>query len=306
MSAVPFCVFEEHHEAFFVWHWAISKGIIAPTGNTLLHIDEHADIGAPRLHRSLHSLGSNLDEIDRFTFEELSCFEFIVPALYQKLFDQLLWIRQHSVQKSDQLVGVHSLNGDGRSFELKVSNVKSINSIVSPQLPNNCSVVRYRHQSTTDPVPASESLVLDIDLDFFSCEDAVNLEQKLEVTQAEYEKFQEDRYHFLRIAQGSRIKMREEGGQFFLYLKNYPEPLPMPLRVSESEILQRLHEFVAYLKKNKVVPRLINSARSRFSGYTPSDQWQFIETNLIERLGSLYDLDVFSVDRLRAELFESR
>jgi hypothetical protein len=303
MTAIPLYVVEEHHEAFLIWHDAIENGVLPPTGNLLLHVDEHADIGAPRLHRSLHGL-STLSEIHRFMYDELSCFEFIVPALYQGLFSDIVWIHQKPPQKADQVVVIRSLRGEGRAFDLQAFNVVADQPWVPP-LSGDARMARYRLQTVEDPVPSSTSILLDVDLDFFSCEDAVNLTQKLEVTRDAYESFRNDRYHFLRISQGSRIKMQEEEGRYFVYLKNYPDPLPTPLRVTESMILERIRAFGAYLARTGVKPRLINLARSRLSGYTPRDQWEFIETHLVRQLSELYSLDIRSFDSLCARVAQA-
>jgi len=301
VTAIPYYVMEEHHEAFFLWHYAIQHDVIPPRDNFLLHVDEHADLGTPRLHRPVDQLGDDLREIDRFTFDELSCFEFIVPALYQRLFSEWVWIQGNPPQKADQLLLVQGLGGRGSQFELRAANFVDGRPPLVPLWWHD-KAARYRLQTLADALEPRDPLVLDIDLDYFSCEDAVNLVQKLEVTREEYESFTRDRYHFLRVNQGSRIKMQQEGDRYFLYLRNYPEAMPTPLRVSEDVILERIERFAAWLEANRVAPRLIGSARSRFSGYTPLDQWEFIETHLIERLGRLYDIEVRSADDVRAEI----
>jgi hypothetical protein len=302
MPKTPLFIMEEHHEAFFIWHYAIHQQLMVASGNTLLHVDEHADIGAPRLFQSVDTLGMDLHAIYRFTFDELSCFEFIIPSLYLGLFKELVWIRQTAERKSDQIAIVRAPQKSGQFFEIAAYNVFSNQPTLPPKAPTDGRCVRYRHQTTTDVLPAMDKVILDIDLDYFSCEDAVNLPQKLEVSPEEYVRFQTDRYHFLRINQGSRIKMQEEDGRYFLYLKNYPEAAPTPLRVSKSAILERLDAFVAFLRDKQVKPQIIDIARSRFSGYTPHDQWQFIEQNLIERLSTLYDLDIRTVDQVYESL----
>lgn len=302
MRKTPLFIMEEHHEAFFIWHYAIQQQLMAASGNTLLHVDEHADIGAPRLFQSVDTLGMDLHAIYRFTFDELSCFEFIIPSLYLGLFKELVWIRQSAERKSDQLAIVRAPQKSGQFFEIAGYNVFNNQPTLPPTAPTDGRCVRYRHQTATDVLPAMDNVILDIDLDYFSCEDAVNLPQKLEVSPEEYARFQTDRYHFLRINQGSRIKMQEEDGKYFLYLKNYPEAAPTPLRVSEATILERLDGFVTFLEDKQVKPLIIDIARSRLSGYTPHDQWQFIEQNLIERLSTLYDLDIRTVDQVYESL----
>lgn len=302
MAKTPLFIMEEHHEAFFIWHYAIQQQLMAAKDNTLLHIDEHADIGAPRLFHSVDSLGSDLHAIYRFTFDELSCFEFIIPSLYLGLFKELVWIRQTTERKSDQFAIVRTPQKPGQLFEILGYNIISNHASLPPSAPADGYRVRYRHQTAADALPALDSVILDIDLDYFSCEDAVNLPQKLEVSADEYAKFQTDRYHFLRINQGSRIKMQEEDGKYFLYLKNYAEAAPTPLRMTEEKILKRLDSFMDFLKEKQVRPQIIDIARSRFSGYTPHDQWQFIEDNLLQRLSTLYDLDIRTVDQVYASL----
>lgn len=297
MTRVPFYVLEEHHEAFFVWHYAIRHGQMAPADNLLLHVDQHADIGTPRLNQGLAATPP-LEGLLEFCYDELSCFEFIIPALHQGLFRELVWLQESPGRPSDQLVVVRSPDGTGRSFDITGYDVLRGDPVLPATVTAGGRVVRYRHQSIREVPPPLSQVVLDIDLDYFSCEDAVNLSQKLEVTRAAYEAFHNDRYHFLRISQGSRIKMQEEDGRYYVYLRHYPEPLPTPLRVSEAVIEERLDAFTAYLERHAVRPQIIASARSRFSGYTPADQWQFIEAGLIRRLGGLYDLEVVSLDQI--------
>ena len=44
---IPLVAFEEHYEAFFVWHHARDAGWLAESKNILLHVDEHADLRLP-------------------------------------------------------------------------------------------------------------------------------------------------------------------------------------------------------------------------------------------------------------------
>ncbi|XP_067671355.1 uncharacterized protein [Haliotis asinina] len=48
----PVYVIEEHHEALLYWYNAAEKGLIKPQGNVLLHIDGHSD-GAPPEQRDI-------------------------------------------------------------------------------------------------------------------------------------------------------------------------------------------------------------------------------------------------------------
>jgi len=43
-------IIEEHHEAFFVWNYAVLNNLLPAKGNNLFHIDEHSDMGTPRFN----------------------------------------------------------------------------------------------------------------------------------------------------------------------------------------------------------------------------------------------------------------
>lgn len=304
MPSIPVYVVEEHHEVFFAWHYAIQHGILAASGNALLHIDEHADIGTPRLHRPLPPVGTALDEVRQFTYQELACFEFIVPAIYQGIFSDLVWIHGRPARKSDQSLVVRTLDGRAMSFDVSGGELNRDGTrVAESSAPDGHA--RYFVRTVDDPVPTIRPIVLDIDLDYLSCEDAVNLVQRIEVTRDEFESFQHDRYHFLRVTQGSRIRVSAEGDRYYMYLRNYPERLPTPLRVSEDEIVRRLDALVRFVARLPS-PQLIAIARSRLSGYTPADQWQFIETALITRLRTLFELDVHTIDDILASVDRDR
>src|SRR5262249_7681429 len=155
---------------------------LPPTGSTLLHIDEHADIAAPRLRSTLPAIGSDLETIRRLVYEELACFEFIIPAIYQGIFGDVVWIHGRPPVKSDQLVVVRPQDRAGRSFALTAYNIVGGSPRAEDVRHGDGRAARYFVRTVDDIVPTNGAVVLDIDLDFFSCEDALNQVQKLEVT----------------------------------------------------------------------------------------------------------------------------
>jgi hypothetical protein len=299
MQAIPLVIMEEHHEAFFVWHACVRLGWLPRSGNCLLHVDEHADIGSPRLRQVMPGLASDSAAVLKFVFDELTCFEFIVPAAAQGLFDELIWLQQNPARRSDQLVVIRPDAEPPTRFDLHAFNLFKGEPVGRPEIPQGARL-RYRHQAVDAPLPAMRQVVLDVDLDYFSCEDAVNLVQKLEITRAEYERYRNDRYHFLRVGQGSRIRVQQEGERYYLYLRDYQQAAPTPLKVTHEVIEQRMDRLIEVLQQNAVQPQLVNIARSRLSGYTPADQWDFIETKLLERLRRLYELQPYTLEQLHA------
>ena len=58
---------------------------------------------------------------------------------------------------------------------------------------------------------------------------------------------------------------------------------------------KRVNKFIDFLIRNNLKPGLIDICRSRYSGYTPADQWEYIENKLMEGLGELYNLKITHV-----------
>src|SRR5579884_2540724 len=290
--AIPTIVIEEHHEAFLAWNYGVLANIIPGEKNTLLHIDEHADMGTPHLRQPLQSALGDLHKIQRFTYSELSIYEFITTAVYQGLFDRLYWIQRTATQRQMQPIVINSHAGQGKALRLSVQ----------PNQPGSDGHgAVYFVQTLAHPFAPGDSTVLDIDLDYFACDQAERAVERVEVPESEFRAFQDNAYHFLRINQGNRVQARREEGKYFLYLKEYKDDAPCPLKVSEQSIVERIAKVGAYLHQHAVNPRLITIARSRLSGYTPSDQWQFIEKHLFDMLTSIYDVHRLSLADIAPE-----
>ena len=63
---------DEHREAFGVWNRAVAKGRLSPSGNVLLHVDEHADLSTPLLETSPREAQEAYQGLLHHRFEELS------------------------------------------------------------------------------------------------------------------------------------------------------------------------------------------------------------------------------------------
>lgn len=299
MSTVPLIVFEEHNEAFFIWHYAIQQQIIPPSGNVLLHIDEHSDFGVPRLNQSLRSLDGNLQNIYNFTHQELTIENFIIPAAYQGLFKQIYWLRQAQNRPIPPSICIYAQDPEAKVLMVKSAKEMGTAALFNPKYKK----VGFRALKVNEQFPAEQTVVLDIDLDYFSCNHQYyNFKGKIEITPAQYETFLADRYQFLRLTLGSGIQAVQEEDKYYLQFNEYSEPdnetLPNQLKVSSAEIKRRITQVIDFLKQHQVKPQLIDICRSRISGFTPADQWQLIETNLIEQLKQLYSLEVLTIDNI--------
>jgi hypothetical protein len=193
---IPLFIVEEHHEAFFTWNYAGLNKFIPATGNTLLHVDQHADMGLPRFHTSLKTLPAHLPALAKFTYRELCIGNFIPAAMYQGWFNKFYWL-QHNRLKVSQTVHVYSYRETGQTL-LMTTNLHEAGVFNTDR-----KSVLYELKTVNDPLPGTDAVVLDIDLDYFSCDkqyQAGNLGQHcIEITPEEYDRFTTDRYHPLRI-----------------------------------------------------------------------------------------------------------
>jgi len=302
LQKVPTFILEEHNEAFFVWNWCIQNGLMAENGNILYHIDEHADMGVPCFNTSINNLNElDSDQIKLFTHEEIGIGSFIMPAIYKGIFDHMHWFKlSHKTNKRSHHMYVRTYNGDG----LKLLSGPVTAEIKEASLINADVKTFEFHLETIDEMlePTGE-LVLDIDLDYFSCSgNPVELYKiSIEITKAEYEKFQNTPYHKSRFL-GFKSSVYKMDGKYHLILNDYkhtyPNIYPFTLKVDQDLIKARITEVVNMLKARKIAPKVITICRSRFSGFTPHDQWEFIENSLIEGLKTIYELDMHLTNKL--------
>lgn len=300
MTTIPVLIFEEHNEAFFVWHYAVQKNWLPKSGNTLLHIDEHSDMRTPRFTYSINSLNGNLQQLYDFTYNELTIENFIIPAIYQQLVNKIYWVRQSKDVPLPSSMCVYTYD-DGKVLTVRSLEELGTKAIFDPSYKKakfKCLNVEQR-----DEFPECESVILDVDLDYFSCNNKYyNFQGELEITEEQYHSFRQDPYQFMRLALGSGVKAKVEDEKYYLVFNDFAsardDKIPNVLKVSEETILARIDRIVTLLKNKQIEIKLIDICRSRLSGFTPEDQYQFIEDNLLKKLGNLYDLEIVSLSKI--------
>lgn len=300
MAKIPFYIMEEHNEAFFIWHYAVAEGWIDKNQNTLLHVDEHSDLVLPILNSSLKSVNKNIKRVHDFTYSELTIANFIYPAIYQGVFSQVYWLRQkHDPKlKGQKQLNIYSHQGEGKRLILK-SKV-DFNNLFNP----DCKSFTITPLNAQDELSSEESnklnksVILDIDIDYFSCDNVSGEYLEVEITEEAYDDYINNLYNKLRICWGGNASVKYMDGKYYFCIIQPDKLVAENLKVSEDAIVERIDALVNFLKVNEIQPKLIDVCRSRLSGYTPNDQWEFIENTLVEKLSSIYEFEPIFVSEL--------
>ena len=291
MAPIPLCIVEEHNEAFLAWNAAMRLGFVPPSGNTLLHVDEHADMAAPHFRSRLEGHLDDLDRLRAFVSSEMAIYDFIVPAVHQGLLAEVHWLNHRADPPVSEDLVVWATGEEEQILATRPAQAGG-----RPGRP-----FRLVSQTIRAPFRPSGATILDVDLDYFSCDQAEHRSWRIEITPAASADFAADDRHFLKLLLGSRATVLAEDGRHYIVVRGYRERQRCPLRVTELMIKLRLVAFEHYLASQAVAPVAITVARSRLTGYTPEDQWQFIEQGVLGLLGRLYPVRIVTTDALLAE-----
>jgi UPF0489 domain len=292
-KTIPLAIVEEHHEAFYVWNYAVRKGWLQSSGYTLLHVDAHADILLPRLRRPLSSIG-DLADLAEFTYRELDISDFIWPAMYQGLFDRYLWLKyRHRFSAGGwRSIAIQSKNVTSTEFRLT-----ELNGLPVANSPD-ARIVEYAPITTRDVIKTDQPIVLDLDLDYFCSNDYPDLPQReLEITKQTFDEFTNNRYHFLRISPADKISACERNGGYYLVYNDY-YPDDSGRGDQRAQASERVEDFGRWLERCKIEPSLIVICRSFHSGYTPGRLCDDIQREVITILEGLYSVAQTSIDEI--------
>ena len=282
---IPLYIIEEHHEAFFIWNYALIQNIITNSRHTLLHVDEHSDMNIPMLHQSVKTARSNITTLLNFTRNQLSLSEFIVPSIYLGLFNTIFWMRRsHSKKNPEYFLNVVSENSKGVHLFMTDNFLKA--GMFNPDR-KSCIYQQISHETK---VLFSSPVILDIDLDYFCCDPYRGESIEVEITEQEYNQFKTNPYHRLKIICGGKLKAKKDSNRYYYIY----QPFITNARKTEDPKIfsSRIDQFATFLKENRIEPILIDICRSRYSGFTTQDYWQQIESQLLEKLNQLYPLTI--------------
>lgn len=292
-ALIPTVLLEEHNEAFYLWHWGISKGHLAREGNTLLHVDEHADLSHPFLRQPVDSLNSAA-EVAEFTYSQLGIAGFIWPAIFAGTFTRLVWVkRTHGRKRIRQYGYVKPYKGDPLFL--------SFTYLRTPDFVHREKEARIADLDLVTPEESIDlddpNLILDIDLDYIVSNRASQAIARCEIAEAEYERLRRDVYHPFRLLIGPALQVEQKDGKLYAFIEPYSQGFENR-EISVRVIDDRIDIFVEFLRRNKVRPKLISLCRSKHSGYTPTEWASVIERSFLEKLSSLYRMDILTIQEI--------
>lgn len=281
---IPYYKMEEHNEAFYYWGLAIEKGYIQSCNNILFHIDHHDDFESGAYFHDFTQSFSSLAERRSFTYDQLGIADFIVPALYERIFDKF-----YNMKK---LVNI-PFSEQKKVIILKNNNILSVQNYIpflhsQAQKDNNPNFAFFtQYTGSLSPTPPLSSVVLDIDLDYFCWDDALTTANPklIELTHDAYKELQSNPYHPFRILPRQLLRPIEIDGHFYL---KYEEPPLNSREVSDATIVERVRRFTNWLANQPWTPSLITICRSVHSGYLPRDKANLVESLVYQSLETLW------------------
>lgn len=207
-SEVDLVVVEEHHEVLEYWFEAANKGIIPKSGNVLLHIDAHSDMAPPEIVENYPLFRWPKNKVEIKVMMQ-SNDVFIQAAAMSGLFKKVIWVWPSWDEESHDSDDLNRYFGGGWTFitvngekekalcecEIKKDGITKnecqyINKTSfsvdenydgTEMDPKECTIegkIKYQEivdynalnkVKSAELVQEGESLLLDIDQDFFGC-----------------------------------------------------------------------------------------------------------------------------------------
>lgn len=296
MDKIPLYLFDEHNDAFYYWQKARFAGCI-DSSIDLFHIDAHNDMSKPHRFRQSLYPGRDVDILPyykNFARQELTIANFIFPAVLCGIIKNVYFFYPawRSFKPARVKIRVGSVFGEGNQIRYPTWLAGGRRKITVDKALPDLKMFTYK-ASPIERMPTNRKVILDIDLDYFSCCDTVqnNWKFRLAVTNEQYR-------------QAHSFLMDEtipfSGLEFnFIMEKNKPAVIISFKKIEDKSYLPERREIdksidilIGALSKHAIKPAVITICRSRISGFTPSEYIGYIENLLVRRLSEIYSLQI--------------
>ena len=281
-------IIEEHNEAFYVFHkYFKSQNEI----KTLLHVDEHHDLGTPVVTDDWIDSINNLKLQELITYDELRNCDYIIPLCYQKFIKDVVWLNNKEISHSIDFE-IQKVRSVGKYSFLKVNKCLKQSKI------ERKSKLFFTNIGEQFPFNVDKTkLILSIDLDYFSCSDAEGENFHIEITKSEYDKYIKSNHHPIKLSFGSRMQFYEKNNKYYIEYQAHDGPNENKIN-SLDKIKKNVIKFKNYLLSNGVRPQDIILCKSSVSNYTPKEQQDIILKLILKILIELYHSnDIINLQR---------
>jgi len=276
-------VVSEHPLAWPVWEEARAAGELRP-GAVLLHLDAHEDLGLPTPEAEIVKAG-DLEAIRRLAERELDVDDVVVPALLTGTVSELVWVVPPWLDEAPR-DHLREVGADRREFRTRVVPLASL-----PDLDGD--------------------VVLDIDLDFFACENphaghgdrAIDEETYARHLAESEVRFEGEARDGDEVTESivlarpprdyscrrrlDRVRNVETGAERFVLgymcMGLYAERFPVH-RPAEAEVRALARQVAEALDASGIRPAVITVARSDTAGFVPADRADAIAAEVLRAL----------------------
>lgn len=276
---------DEHVGAFLLWEKERTKGLLKPS-DVLLHVDSHDDLSYPdKLDESLYKM----KEPRRFLRKNLTIASFVIPAALRGCFSTIYDVRPRN--KPDPLAK-KTVKGEAKEKVKKGAEIIEFCSWKDEGLlwyqnltPHGKRLayasrghqIAYHLVHAMNKVPSNVAFILDIDMDYFSCNVSEDYQFKPKLTRTqlgEAKRFSmsDDKY---KVNLGL-VSMDQSGRMVDVSAYRNDQEVGRIYNDDPLWIEYGIRQFVSDIKK-RPEPKMVSIARSVKTGYTPRKHADLIE-----------------------------
>lgn len=294
MKKIPLYTMREHSEAFYYWNLMVNDKVIPSSGNFLFHLDHHSDFTDGGYMFDVSMLKNlSLEQAKTLAYEKLGIAEFIVPAIFEGLFNEI-----HFMQELAPAKLVSQKKTMYQKFDTELYSINYIpfaHGTLKKEKNPKYAFYEYHTGGLSQEFKElykNKNIVFDVDLDYFCWDDTLStcLPKRVEVTKEAWEQYNSDFHSPFRLFPKKWFFMVEDGGKYYLEYNYHSKPDPLP---SKEMIEKRMDNLFSWLKACKIDIAAMDICSSDISGFLPADLYPWIQDTFLKKFcqnGFAYEL----------------